>query len=80
MCGSQVLDLLAHDTEAGAFKRSVFLSASIKSSCSQFSILYRSIFLSRVAFTHIFSFQVLAGYLVIFLKFIIKEKKDQVKD
>lgn len=78
MCGSQVLDLLAHDTEAGAFKRSVFLSASIK--CSQFPILYRSIFLSRVAFTHIFSFQVLAGYLVIFLKFIIKEKKAQVKD
>lgn len=38
MCRSQVLDLVAHDTEAGAFKRSVLLSASIKSSCSQFSI------------------------------------------
>lgn len=36
--------------------RGMLLSACIKSSCSQFSILYRSIFLSMVAFRYIFSF------------------------
>lgn len=54
--------------EAGAFKKRVLVSPSIKSLRSLFSVLYTSSFLSRVVFRHIFFLLVLARYLVIFFK------------
>lgn len=79
MCRSRVLDWVGHDMEAGAFKKRMLISASIKSLCALFSVLYGSSFLSRVTFRHTFSVLVLARYLVIFLKFNTKEKKDQLR-